>query len=66
MNIYNPKDFIDLYHNTKYSKYKDMDRNAFFFNNSIHNLSPEPGVVFKSNIIKKIGGKNFYKKYNRP
>ena len=63
---YNPKDFIDLYHNTKYSKYKDMDRNAFFFNNSIHNLSPEPGVVFKSNIIKKIGGKNFYKKYNRP
>ena len=64
---YNPKDTLELYHNTKYSKYKEMDKNAFLFNNtSANNLSPEPGVIFKTKIIKKIGGKNFYKKYNRP
>ena len=64
---YNPKDTLELYQNTKYSKYKELDKNAFLFNNtSANNLSPEPGVIFKTKIMKKIGGKNFYKKYNRP
>ena len=63
---YNPKDTLELYHNTKYSKLKDLDKNAYLFNTSANNLSPEPGVVFKTKIMKKIGGKNFYKKYNRP
>ena len=63
---YNPKDTLELYHNTKYSKYKDLDKNAYLFNTSANNLSPEPGVIFKNKIMKKIGGKNFYKKYNRP
>ena len=64
---YNPKDTLDIYHNTKYSKYKEIDKNPFLFNNtSVNNLSPEPGVIFKTKITKKIGEKNFYKKYNRP
>ena len=64
---YNPKDTLELYQNTKYSKYKELDKNAFLFKNtSVNNLSPEPGVIFKTKIMKKIGGKNFYKKYNRP
>ena len=45
---YNPKDTLELYQNTKYSKYKELDKNAFLFNNtSANNLSPEPGVIFK-------------------
>ena len=63
---YNPKDTLELYHNTKYAKLKDLDKNAYLFNTSANNLSPEPGVVLKTKIMKKIGGKDFYKKYNRP
>ena len=63
---YNPKDKEELYKYSKYAKIKEEDKNVFLYNYCIKNLNPEPGVVLKSKVIKKLGGKNFFRKYNRP
>ena len=62
---YNPKDKEEFYQITKYSKMKEENKNIFLYNYSIQNLKPETGVVLKSKVIKKLGGKNFFRKYNR-
>ena len=63
---YNPKDKEELYRYSKYAKIKEEDKKVFLYNYCIKNINPEPGVVLKSKIVKKLGGKNFFRKYNRP
>ena len=63
---FNPKDEEDIYQNTKYKKINEENKDIVLNNSCKSNLIPEPGVILKTDIIKKTGGKNFFMKYNRP
>ena len=62
----NPKDSEDIYQNPNYKKFNENIKEIILYNSSNDNLVPEPGVILKTDIMKKTGGKNFFRKYNRP
>ena len=62
---YNPRDKEDIYQNIRYRIFIEENR-ADFFNNSFNdNIIPETGVVLKTDLLYKKGGKDFFNKYNR-
>ena len=63
---FNPKDEEENYQNTKYKKINEENKNIVLCNSCNNNIIPEPGVILKTDIINKTGGKNFFMKYNRP
>lgn len=64
--IYNPKDKENIFHYLKYRKINDDNKKVYLYNYCVDNLVPDTGVLLKTKLLKKFGGKNYFMKYNKP